>query len=497
MLDRRALLASGAAALTPWVLPAPAIAQKRKDTLTIGLTLEPTGFDPTAKAGVEIAEVVLYNVFETLTKIQSDGSVKPLLAESWEVSPDLKTYTFKLRRGVKFQNGEPFNAQSVKYSFDRAAAEKSTNKDKRTFTNVTAKVVDEHTVVLLNKEIDPDFLFLIGQASAIIIEPKTVETNATRPVGTGPYQVGAWNKGSSVTLTRWPDWRDAASVQIQRVTFRFISDPAAQVAALLAGDVDLIPHAAVSRSLPQFERDKRFQVLFNASRGKAILAINNKKKPLDDVRVRRAIAAAIDRNAVISGAADGRGVPIGSHYVPGAPGYVDTTGINPFDIEKARRLLAEAGVKTPLELDFVLPPPPYARQGGEVIAAQLAKVGIIAKIRNVEWAQWISGTYGNKNYDLTLILHAEPFDLVNYTKPEYYWGYQSAKFNALYDKAKTSPREADRLRYLGEAQRLLAEESVHAYLFQPQFITVASRHLRGLWKDAPIFVNDLSALSWD
>jgi peptide/nickel transport system substrate-binding protein len=495
MLKRRTLLATGAAALTPLVMPA-AFAQRKKDALVIGLTLEPTGLDPTAKAGAEIAEVVLYTVFETLTKISSDGSVTPLLAERWDISPDLKTCTFKLRQGVKFQNGEPFNAQSVKFSFDRAAAANSTNKDKRTFTNITTQVVDEHTVVLINKEIEPDLLFLLGQASAILVEPKTVDTNATKPVGTGPYRLDSWAKGSGIVLAKWDGFRNASAVQIRKASFRFISEPAAQTTALLSGDVDLFPHASVSRSLPQFENDKRFQVVFNASRGKTILAINNKRKPLDDVRVRRAIAAAIDRKAVIEAAVDGRGIPIGSHYVPGAPGYVDTTGVNPFDIEKAKKLLAEAGVKTPLELDLVLPPPPYARQGGELIAAQLAKIGIVAKIQNVEWAQWISGTYGNKNYDLSLILHVEPFDLVNYTKPEYYWGYQSARFNELFDKARNAARPADRLRYLGDAQRLLAEESANVFLFQPQFITVAARTLRGLWKDAPIFVNDIAALSW-
>jgi peptide/nickel transport system substrate-binding protein len=341
---------------------------------------------------------------------------------------------------VKFQNGEPFNAQSVKFSFDRAAAANSTNKDKRTFANITTQVVDEHTVVLINKEIEPDLLFLLGQASAILVEPKTVDTNATKPVGTGPYRLDSWAKGSGIVLAKWDGFRNASAVQIRKASFRFISEPAAQTTALLSGDVDLFPHASVSRSLPQFENDKRFQVVFNASRGKTILAINNKRKPLDDVRVRRAIAAAIDRKAVIEAAVDGRGIPIGSHYVPGAPGYVDTTGVNPYDIEKAKKLLAEAGVKTPLELDLVLPPPPYARQGGELIAAQLAKIGIVAKIQNVEWAQWISGTYGNKNYDLSLILHVEPFDLVNYTKPEYYWGYQSARFNELFDKARNAAR---------------------------------------------------------
>ncbi len=496
MINRRTVLttaASGALVSLPFDLAA----QGKKDTLVLGMTLEPTpGLDPTGGAASSIAEIVHYNVFETLTKINSDGTVSPLLAEKWEVSPDLKTYTFTLRKGVKFQNGEPFNAASVKFSFERAAGEKSTNKDKRTFASMeSVAAIDEHTVVILNKELDPDFLFLMGQATAIVVEPKSVDTNATKPVGTGPYKLDVWNKGSSVALIKWDGYRNATAIKIRKVTFRFISDPAAQVAALLAGDIDLFPRVT-PRSVPQFKNNTKFQVLVCGSRAKTILAINNKKGPLADVRVRRAIAAAIDRKAVIEGAGDGYGTPIGSHYVPGALGYVDTTGINPFNIDKAKALLAEAGIKTPLELSLKLPPPPYARQGGEVIAAQLAKVGIIAKIENVEWAQWLSGTYTNKNYDLTIISHVEPFDLGNFAKKDYYWGYDSAAFNTLFDKIKNSPRTADRAKLLGDAQRMLANESVHAFLYQPQWITLANKNLKGLWKDMPIFVNDLSVLSW-
>jgi peptide/nickel transport system substrate-binding protein len=439
--------------------------------------------------------VTLYNVFETLTKINTDGSVTPLLAESWEVSPDLTSYTFKLRKGVKFHNGEPFNAQAVKFSFERAGSDKSTNKDKRTFANLTARVVDDETLVLLTKEIDPDFPFLLGQATAVIVEPKSADTNATRPVGTGPYRLENWMKGSSVTLAKWDGYRNAANVRIKRVTFRFIPDPAAQVAAMLAGDVDLFPRVT-PRGVAQFRQNPKFQVLVGGSRAKTILAMNNKRKPLDDVRVRRAIAMAIDRKAVIQGAADGYGVPIGSHYVPGAFGYVDTTGINPYDPDKSRALLKEAGIASPLELTITLPPPPYARQGGEVIASQLSKVGIQAKLQNVEWAQWLSGVYGNKNYDLTIISHVEPFDLGNFAKPDYYWNYQNPKFNELYDRIKTARRPADRAGLLGDAQRLLAQDSVHAFLYQPQWVTVADRNLKGVWKDMPIFCNDISAMSW-
>ncbi len=479
-------------------VPATASAQSRKDSVVIGMTLEPTGgLDPTASAASSIAEVVQYNILETLTKIGSDGSVSPLLAEGWTVSHDNRSYTFKLRENVKFHNGEPFSSASVRYSFERAAAADSTNKDKAVFTAITRiETPDAGTVVLRLKEPNPDLLFLLGQATAVIVEPKSAATNATQPVGTGPYRVQNWTKGSSIVLARWDGYRDADKIRIARATFRFISDPAAQVAALLSGDVDAFPRVSAARSLEQFRSDPRFAVLIGGSRAKTILAINNRKKPLDDVRVRRAIAAAIDRKAVIEGAVDGFGTPIGSHYVPGALGYVDTTRINAFDPDKARALLKEAGVALPLQLSLKLPPPPYARQGGEVIAAQLAKVGITARIENVEWAQWLSGVFRNRDYDLTIVSHVEPFDLANFANDGYYWGYQSPAFKALYAKIGLTEDTKERARLLGEAQRMIAQDAVAAFLFQPQLITVSNARLKGLWKDLPVFVNDLSALSW-
>ena len=494
MLNRRTVLATGALAAVPLSTPLGALAQGRKDAVTLAMTLEPPGLDPPAGAASAIAEIVQYNIFETLTKINPVGSVSPLLAESWEVSPDLKTYTFKLRRGVKFSNGEPFNAQTVKFAFDRAKGEKSTNKDKRFFSKLSTQATDDYTVVVLNSEIDPNLPFALGQATAALVEPKSADTNATAPVGTGPYKLDRWNKGSSAILVKSDTFRDPKLAKLNRVTFRFVSDPAAQAAALMAGDIDAFPRIG-TRVVAQFRANPQFQVISSGSRAKTILAINNKK--LSDVRVRRAILAAVDRKAFIEGAADGFGVPIGSHYVPGALGYVDTTGINPHDVEKAKRLLAEAGVKLPMELTMTLPPPPYARQGGEIIVAQLAKVGINVKIQNVEWAQWLANTYGGgHNYDLSIISHVEPFDLDNYVKPDYYWNYNSPAFNELFTKIQNTPNEQERARLLGDAQRMLANDAANGFLYQPQWPTVARKGVRGLWKDMPIFVNDLSALSW-
>ncbi|MCA1525316.1 ABC transporter substrate-binding protein [Bradyrhizobium yuanmingense] len=495
---RKLSIVAFAAALV--AAPLPVLAQSKKDSVVMGMTLEPPGLDPTNAAAAAIAEVTLYNIYETLTKINEDGSTSPLLAESWTASPDLKTYTFKLRKGVKFHNGETFDSAAVKFSFERNAAPTSTNKDKSLYHAFEkVETPDADTVVITVKYSEPNLPFLLGQAGGSIVEPKSAGTNVTQPVGTGPYQLGAWAKGSSITLNKWADYRNASAIKLSKVTIRFISDPAAQAAALLSNDVDAFPRIA-TRVVAQFKSDPRFTVLIGGSRAKTIVAINHRKKPLDDVRVRRAILAAIDRKALIDGAVEGYGTPIGSFYTPGSLGYVDTTGINPYDPEKAKKLLTEAGVTTPLELSLKLPPPPYARQGGEIVAAQLAKVGIIAKIENVEWAQWLSQVFagnGPHNFDLTIVSHVEPFDLVKITEPDYYLGYNNEKFNALYKQIVSTPDEAGRAKLLGDAQRMLATDAVSAYLFQPQWPTVINKKLKGVWKEVPQFENDFSAWYWE
>jgi peptide/nickel transport system substrate-binding protein len=151
-----------------------------------------------------------------------------------------------------------------------------------------------------------------------------------------------------------------------------------------------------------------------------------------------------------------------------------------YDPEKAKKLLAEAGVTLPLEISLKLPPPAYARQGGEILAAQLAKVGITAKIENVEWAQWLSQVFapnGPHNFDMTIVSHVEPFDLVKLTEADYYLGYNNEKFNALYKQITATPKEADRARLLGDAQKMLASDAVAVFMFQPQWITVSAKKL--------------------
>jgi peptide/nickel transport system substrate-binding protein len=350
--------------------------------------------------------------------------------------------------------------------------------------------------VLTLAKSDATLPFRLGENTAVILHPSTAAEAATKPVGTGPYRLEGWNKGSAITLVKWDGHRDAAKVAIRRATFRFINDASAQVAALLAGDVDGMPRFGAFQAMKQFQSDTRFTVEVGNTAGKGLLAINNRKKPLDDVRVRRAITHAIDRKAFIDGAQEGLGTPIGSHFAPADDGYIDLSGQYPHNPDRARALLREAGITTPLNLTLTLPPPPYARKGGEIIAAQLAKVGINAKIENVEWAQWLSGPFKG-NFDLTIINHVEPLDYATaYADPGYYFGYDSAKFRNLVSTLASTGNARDRARVWGEVQRQLADDAVNAWIWNPAQVAVFRRGLKGLWNSSPIFANDLSAVSW-
>jgi len=496
-IDRRSvLLLPAALGATLAVGPLLAQAQAGKSSAVLALVLEPPSLDPTIAAAAAIGEVVHYNILEGLTKINVDGAVTPLLAESWSVAPDGRSYTFQLRRGVKFSDGEAFDSTAVKFSFERAKAEGSTNKARRAvFDNISSIATpDAHTVILTLDNADGNFLFRMGENTAVILHPKTAAQAATRPVGTGPYVLQDWRKGASITLVAWPGAR--VQPKLKKVTFRFIGDPAARVAALLAGDVDALPRLDAPQSVKQLQADRRFVVEIGATSGKGIMTINNRRKPFDDVRVRRALTYAIDRKAFIDGVLDGYGRPIGSHFAPTDAGYVDLTGMYPYDPDKARALLKEAGVATPLNVTLTLPPPQYARKGGEVVAAMLAKIGVIAKIENVEWAQWLSGPFKG-NFDLTIVNHVEPLDYMQYANPNYYWGYDGKAFRDLAARhaAETNPKERNSL--FAELQRLLAVDCVNVYLFNPAQIAVAKKGLEGLWANLPILANDLAGMSWE
>ncbi len=333
-------------------------AMAARTDLVLGVVLEPPHLDPTAGAAAAIDEVVYANVFEGLTRIGSKGEVLPDLAESWTVSDDGKVYTFKLHTGVKFHDGTDFNADDVKFSLDRARAENSTNAQKTLFAAIdTVEVVDPATVKVTLKQPQGSFLYNLGWGDAVIVAPESAETNKEKPIGTGPFKFESWAKGSSIKLVKADGyWGDP--VFLDKAEFRIIPDAAAAIPALLSGDVQAFPNMPLGDGLPQIQSDPRFKVVIGSTEGETILSMNNKKPPFDNLKVRQAISYALDRKAIIDGASNGFGVPIGSHFAPHNPAYVDLTGTYPHDVAKAKELLKEAGLENGFKTTLKLPPPP-------------------------------------------------------------------------------------------------------------------------------------------
>ena len=475
---------------------APGSAQP-KDRLVVGMALEPPHLDPTAGAAAAIDEVTYANLFEGLVRIDRTGKVQPQLAKSWTISPDGLTYSFELHPNVAFHDGTPFTSADVKFAWDRARGPESVNAQKRYFATIDrVETPDPLKVVAVLKRRDGFFLFNMGSGDAVIVSPKTADANKASPVGTGPFKFDRWAKGDRVVLVRNDAHRNAAAVKLRQVTFRFISDPSAQVASLLAGDVDLWPGVGAAEALGRLRADGRFTVQLGQTEGEVILAINNGRKPFDDVRVRRAISHAIDRKAIIDGAMQGYGTPIGSHFSPAHPAYVDLTGMYPHDIARAKALLAEAGYPDGIEATLKLPPPAYARRSGEVVAAQLAQAGIKVRIEPIEWAQWLSAVFRGRDYDFTIVAHTEPLDIDIYARDDYYFGYSSDRFKAAMKAIDLAGDDAGRNKLFGDAQRILAEDAVNGFLFQLPKLGAWNRNLVGVWENSPIQANDVTAVSW-
>ena len=467
-----------------------------KDTLVMGVALEPPHLDPTAGAAAAIDEVVYANVFEGLTRINENGEVMPALAESWQVSEDGKTYTFKLRRGVKFHDGTDFDAEDVKFSLDRARAEDSTNAQKGLFSAIeNVEVSDPQTVVVTLSSPAGSFLFNMGWGDAVIVAPESADGNKENPVGTGPFKFSNWAKGSAIEITRNDAyWGDAAA--LSKATFRIIPDAAAATNALLAGDVDAFANFPAPEALPQLEADPRFAVVQGSTEGETILSTNNSKAPFSDIRVRQAIAHTLDRQAIIDGAMFGQGTPIGTHFAPHHPAYkAELIDTYPHDIEKAKALLAEAGFPEGFKATLQLPPPTYARRGGEIIASQLREIGIDLEIIPVEWKQWLEGPFKG-DFDLTIVSHTEPLDIGIYANPDYYFKYDSKELQDVIARLNVTADTEERYKLMGEAQTIISKDAVNGYLFQLAKSGVWNAKIEGLWKNSPVQANDLTGVHW-
>ncbi len=478
-----ALLASGAMAANT--------------SITIGDQLEPPHLDPTAGAAGAIDNVVYINIYEGLTEFASDGSIIPALAKSWEISDDGLTYTFTLQSGVKFHDGSDMTASDVVWSLNRARAEDSVNAQKGLFASIAdVSAADDTTVVVTLSQPTGNFLFNMAWGDAVILnEGDDVEALKTAPNGTGAFTFTNWVQGDSISMTRNEAYWGTPA-KLETVTIKYISDPTAAFNAVMAGDVDAFPTFPAPENLPQFDADPRFTVIVGSTEGETILATNNKMPPFDNVKVREALAHAIDRNAIIDGAMFGYGTPIGTHFAPHNPAYLDLTNQSNYDPDLARQLLAEAGYADGFTTTLKLPPPSYARRGGEIIAAQLREVGIETEVTNLEWGQWLEEVFKGKDFGLTIVSHTEPMDIGIYANPDYYFQYDSAEFQALMEELNNATDAATRFGLMQDAQRMIADDYVNGYLFQLAKTGVANANIRGLWENAPTQGSNLAEVYW-
>jgi peptide/nickel transport system substrate-binding protein len=444
--------------------------------MIIGTQLEPPVLDPTANPAAAISEVLYGNVYEGLVQFAADGSAQPKLALSWEISGDGLTYLFHLKSGVRFHDGSEFDAAAAQYSLQRIVAPGSTNPQRARLQAIRAvEVLDPLTLRVLLSRRSGGLLQSLAFGSAVMVSRTSALGNALRPVGTGPFRFLRWRRGDSITLERNPDYA-GPKAQLSQVTFKFITDPTAAFAALMAGDVDAFANYPAPESFSQFAVDRRFKVFTGTTEMETVLGLNERVAPLSNLLVRRAISYALDRRAIIDGAMFGYGTPIGSHFPPGNPAYVDLTGVYPHDIGKAKELLAQAGYPRGFSLTLKLPPPSYARRGGEIVAAQLGQIGIRVSIENLEWAQWLDQVYTRHDFDMSIVGHAEPLDYDIYARDDYYFGYSSPEFKALIAALDDSVDAATRKDLLQQIQRKLATDAVNGFLFQYPRLDIWNAH---------------------
>lgn len=472
-----------------------AATESAEGAVTIGLQLEPPTLDLTESPAAAIPQVLLYNVYEGLVKLDESGAIQPLLAESWELSEDGTEYTFHLTDAT-FHNGKPLTADDVVFSINNVLTKDPEHPFKGTFAPIeSVEAVDDKTVKITLSQFSANLLFFLTQGQGVILDEGSIGEIATNPVGTGPFMFDNQVPGDSITLVKNPDyWGEPAL--LDTVVFRYINDPNALNNAMLAGDIDVLNGVSAPELLEAFSDEGQFTVYTGLTNGEVTLALNAANPPLDQLEVRQAISHAIDRQAVLDGAYFGYGELIGSHTTPLDPYYVDLNDVYPYDPEAAAALLAEAGVDGGT-LRMVLPPVSYATRGGEIIASQLGEVGFDVEIENVEWPVWLEDVFTNQDYDLSIVAHVEPRDLSQYANPEYYWAYDNADVAAMVAAADAEPDDAARDEIYKQIQEQITADAANVWPFLLPALSVTKPGVTGFIANAPGLSLDITKLAFN
>ncbi|ADO42584.1 ABC transporter substrate-binding protein [Ketogulonicigenium vulgare] len=459
--------------------------------------VEPTGLDPTQDSPVAAGQVTWQNVFEGLVTIDRNAEIQPQLAESWEISEDGLTYTFHLRDGVTYHNGAAFDANVAKFSFDKLLGPDSTNGQKALYAAVTSvDVVDDSTLTMTLSAPNSDLLYWLGFPAAVIVEPTSAATNATAPVGTGPFKVDEWRMGDRVIMSAFDGYWGGRPA-LDTVTARFIADPQAQVAALRSGQANVIAELGAPELFAQFTSDANFTAHAGAGEMEVVAGMNNARPPFDDARVRQALMMSIDRSALVEVVTSGLGTPIGAHFSPASPFYEDLTGVYTYDPEGAKALLAEAGYGDGFTFTFTVPNRTYAQRSAEIMQAFFQQVGVTANIEIADFpSAWVTQVMTGRDFDMTIIGHAEPLDINIYARHPYYFNYEDANFDATIAAISAATTPEARAEGYQAAQEIIASTVPALFLYSNPKLGVWSAGLEGVWENGPVPSNDMTDVRW-
>ncbi|MGL5405627.1 MAG: ABC transporter substrate-binding protein [Propionibacteriaceae bacterium] len=461
--------------------------------LVLGASAEPTSMDLHSSDAAAIPQVLLYNVYETLVKIDGYGNIKPLLAASWDISQDRLTYTFLLQPSAHFASERQVKASDVVWSLTRAK-EQGTKVQKAQMSVVnTIEATDDLTVKVTLSRPSNAWLFDIAGQAGIVIDSQANTDLSSTPAGSGPYAFSQWRKGASITLVKnayyW-----GTPARYDDVEWRYFSDAAALNNAMLSGDLDIVTNVQAPQALGQFNDTSRFQVLEGTTNGEVVLGFNHKNPVLNNLKVRQAINFAINRKGLIDTVWGGRGSLIGSMVPPTDPWYEDLSNSYPYDLEQAKKLMAESGVVSPT-LRLRLPTLAYATGAGQYVASQLKEIGITVVTDQLEFpAQWVEHVLVKSDYDLTIVAHVEPRDMVKFANSDYYWHYGNQEFAQLITQADQSS-EGDYATTMKQAARILSDDAAADFLFLLPNLIVSKPGITGISKNMTSTSFDLTTVA--
>lgn len=444
---------------------------------------EPDQLDP-QKTSSYFSFEVLENVFDTLVEPDADLTMRPALAESWQTSPDQLVWTFRLRPGVTFHDGSPFTADDVVYSYRRIIDEELTNVDK--FSAVSdVSAVDDHTVRIILSRPTPNLLTNLGGFKGMaIVQRRNVEDGqiATHPIGTGPFSFVSQKRGDSISLRANAQYWGGAP-KIPGVTYRFISEPSTALSALQAGEVDWTD-AVPPQRVSQLRNDDSVHLAETPSNDYWYLALNEARAPWNDVRVRQAVAYAIDRPSIVQATSYGTAQANQLAIPQGNPWYVPYDRYSR-DLERARSLLQEAGA-APESMDLLVTSDyPQTVTAAQVIADNLAPLGITVNIRTVDFASWLDDQNSGR-FDMLMMGWLGNIDPDDFYYAQHHTDgasnaqkFSDPRVDALLDAGRTETDHRARKQDYAQAATLIADEVSYLYLYNPAVIQAWTPALSG------------------